>query len=68
MTLGSKVVAFAQWKYPAPSSRQQKLGIEEIALPDGTNLAFAEGVFELYRELAKKYYNVNTMYCEILKS
>lgn len=61
-------MAFAQWKYPTPTSGQQKLGLEEIALPDGTNLPFAKGVFELFSDLVKKYYDADTMYCKILKS
>ena len=65
--MASKVVAFAQWKYPTPTSSQQKLGLEEIALPNGANLQFAEGVFGLYNELAQKYYDANTMYCKTSK-
>ena len=66
--MASKVVAFAQWKYPTPTSTHQKLGLEEVAFPEGTNLPFAEAVFGLYGELAKKYYDPETMYCKISKT
>lgn len=67
LTFGSKVVAFAQWEYPTPSSSKQAVGLAEVALPDGTNVPFAESVLGLYWELSKKYYDPKTMYCKISK-
>ena len=43
------------------------IGLGEIALPEGANLPFTEGVMELFTELLKKYYNPKTMYCKISK-
>ncbi|RDW56902.1 hypothetical protein BP5796_12969 [Coleophoma crateriformis] len=57
-----KVVAFAQWKYPTPSSGMEKLGLEEMGFPDGTNIPFTESVFALYKGLLEKYYDAETMY------
>ena len=66
LTLSSKVVAFAKWKYPTakdPSS-QEGGGFEKIKLPEGINMAAAQAVFNLFGEIEKKHLDPETMYCK----